>query len=258
MTPKQQMMLWPYLFLTVLTLGLVVLAGSELWQRVFYPSSVALPFDASTDVGKVAFMAQQPYQGYYGAWVQAVAAIFAGLLAIGGGSLAYFGAIRAGRFTLEAAQRQIDAEAARDHDTRARRARSLAETWYPKILDYLEAGMMGPQAGVRRLIEGAEQHRSLALAAKPVFLTMPVAEIEVMGIAIVQARTAMRREAESLEGMHRAARDLATDDPEARFVGGLLEASIETLSDTGGELLRLLEELRQGASPDQLEYREPE
>ena len=47
-----------------------------------YPSRIALPFEASTDAGKIAFMAQQPYQGYYGAWVQFAAALIASVAAL--------------------------------------------------------------------------------------------------------------------------------------------------------------------------------
>lgn len=65
------------------TVGLVAFSESELWQRLFYPSTIALPFDPSIDTAKVAFMAQQPYQGYYGAWVQFGAAILTVAAALG-------------------------------------------------------------------------------------------------------------------------------------------------------------------------------
>lgn len=77
---------WQFAFIgtvVIVSIGFICLYNSEIWQRLFYPSLTALPFDPTDDAGKVAFHAQQPYQGYYGAWVQFAAAILTVLAAIG-------------------------------------------------------------------------------------------------------------------------------------------------------------------------------
>ena len=67
------------------------LAG-DLWDRFFNPSRIVIPLEQARDPGAIGFMGQAPYQSYFGAWVQAIATLLAGLAALLAGALVYRGA----------------------------------------------------------------------------------------------------------------------------------------------------------------------
>ncbi len=72
-----------YALLTLVVLSIVAFVNSHLWVIFFEPSSIVPALDPGVEIDKpkLAFMAQQPYQGYYGAWIQFASACLATIAA---------------------------------------------------------------------------------------------------------------------------------------------------------------------------------
>lgn len=132
------------------------------------------------------------YQGYYGAWVQAGSGLVAALFAIGGGALAFFGAIRAGRYTLEAAERSIEAARQAEQAARAEKARNLAEVWLPQIRATLADLRHTEFIAGRLRADLYEEAKDEWKDKLPEIFTMDVLRLEPLGSEAIQSATQVK------------------------------------------------------------------